>query len=189
MYSLKIKNMVCDRCISTVRRALNDLGYGVNSIHLGEAVISETPTEDELHDIADKIRQSGFELIHKNQSALTEDVKANLISYLKKVEDEENPPKLAFLSAKLHRNYSYLSNRFSELEGTTIEQYMIQLKIERVKELLTYQEMTLSEIAWKLNYSSVQYLSNQFKKVTGKTVSDFRSQMDETDRKSLDAIR
>lgn len=182
--------MVCDRCISTVRHALEDLGYEVESIRLGEAVISESPSEEELQNIADKIRQNGFELIHKNQSTLGEDVKANLISYLKRIEDEENPPKVsAFLSEKLHRNYSYLSNRFSELEGTTIEQYMIQLKIERVKELLTYQEMTLSEIAWRLNYSSVQYLSNQFKKVTGETVSTFRSQMDETDRKSLDAIR
>lgn len=182
--------MVCDRCISTVRNALEDLGYEVESVRLGEAVISESPSDDELQDIADKIRQNGFELIHKNQSSLAEEVKANLINYLKRVEDEGNPPKLsAFLSEKLHRNYSYLSNRFSELEGATIEQYMIQLKIERVKELLTYQEMTLSEIAWKLNYSSVQYLSNQFKKVTGETVSTFRSQMDETDRKSLDAIR
>ncbi|MCW9713220.1 AraC family transcriptional regulator [Aliifodinibius salicampi] len=182
--------MVCDRCISTVRRLLNDLGYEVNSVRLGEAVISETPAEDELHDNADKLRQDGFELIHKNQSALTEDVKSNLIGYLKRIENEVDPPKLsAFLSDKLHRNYSYLSNRFSKLEGTTIEQYMIRLKIERVKELLTYQEMTLSEIAWKLNYSSVQYLSNQFKKVTGQTVSDFRSELDELDRKSLDAIR
>lgn len=182
--------MVCDRCISTVRRALEDFGYEVQSVRLGEAVISESPSEEALQDIADKIRQKGFELIRENQSFLAEDVKANLISYLKKIEDEINPPKLsAFLSAKLHRNYSYLSNRFSELEGTTIERYMIQLKIERVKELLTYQEMTLSEIAWKLNYSSVQYLSNQFKKVTGETVSTFRSQMDGTDRKSLDTIR
>lgn len=190
MYSLKIKNMVCDRCISTVLRGLNDLGYEVDSVRLGEAIISETPSEEGIRDIADKIRQNGFELIRKNESALVEDIKSNIISYLKKIEEEENPPKLSTsLSENLHRNYSYLSNRFSELEETTIEQYMIQLKIERVKELLTHQEMTLSEIAWKLNYSSVQYLSNQFKKVTGNTVSDFRSQMNETNRQSLDAIR
>lgn len=137
-----------------------------------------------------KFVKKNFELIHKNHLALIEDVKANLIDYLKRIENEVDPLKLsAFLSEKLHRNYSYLSNRFSELEGTTIDQYMIQLKIERVKELLTYQEMTLSEIALRLNYSSVQYLSNQFKRVTGKTVNDFRLQMNETNRKSLDAIR
>lgn len=134
MYSLKIKNMVCDRCISTIRRTLEELGFQVESVRLGEAIISETPSEAGIRDIADKICQNGFELIHKNQSALTEEVKANLISYLKRVENEVDPPKLsAFLSEKLHRNYSYLSNLFSKLEGTTTEQYAIQLNIERVR--------------------------------------------------------
>jgi len=189
MDTLNIKNMVCDRCIMSVREMLHDLGYQVESVKLGRAEIGSRPTEDELTTIAEKLQGKGFELITQKSKALIEDVKALLIAYVKVLEQEEKPPKLsAYLSEKLHRNYSYLSSRFSNETSLTIEQYLIQLKIERVKELLTYQEMTLSEIAWKLNYSSVQYLSNQFKDVTGETVTAFRSHLDATERQSLDKV-
>jgi AraC-like DNA-binding protein len=189
MSTLKIKNMVCDRCIMTVRELLEESGYQVDSVSLGKAVIHENPDDDGVREIDEKLREKGFELIRKNSEALTEQIKAHLIDYLEYIEDKDHPEKLSeYLSTQLHNNYSYLSSHFSDQENITIERYFIHLKIERVKELLTYQEMTLSEIAWKLNYSSVQYLSNQFKKVTGETVSAFRKHMDAGDRQSLDAI-
>lgn len=190
MTTLKIKNMVCDRCIMSVREVLKNLEYNVDSVVLGKADISEDPKQDEFDAIAEKLGDKGFELIKENSEALIEEIKAQLIKFLEHIEAEENPKKLSeYLADKLHHNYSYLSNRFSTQENLTVEQYFIHLKIERVKELLTYQEMTLSEIAWKLNYSSVQYLSNQFKKVTGETVSSFRKHMDDTSRQSLNAIQ
>lgn len=182
--------MVCDRCIMTVREVLQDLGYQVESVSLGKAVIREGPAEQQLDEIAHELNGKGFELIREREQEFVEQIKAQLINYLNYIEAEDEPKKLSeYLSEQLHHNYSYLSNRFSTWENSTIEQYLIRLKIERVKELLTYQELTLSEIAWKLNYSSVQYLSNQFKKVTGETVSSFQKHMDEDSRQSLDAIQ
>jgi len=190
MATLEIKNMVCDRCIASVREVLKDLGYQVDRVELGQAQIVGSPTKTARDEIAEALRDKGFELIAEKGQALVEKIKAQLITYLEKLEAEDSPPKFSdYLAENLHHNYSYLSNRFSSEQNITIEQYLIQLKIERVKELLTYEELTLSEIAWKLNYSSVQYLSNQFKKVTGETVSAFREHMDEQGRQSLDAIR
>lgn len=190
MNSLKIKNMVCDRCIMTVRQVLNNLGYEVHSVNLGKVELAENPEGDELVEIDRNLREQGFELIHEGNKMLVEQIKAELINYLQHIEREENPQKLSdFLANNLHHNYSYLSNQFSKQEGITIERHFILLKIERVKELLSYGEKTLSEIAWNLNYSSVQYLSNQFKKVTGETVSSFRKHMDSDSRQSLDAVQ
>lgn len=189
MNTLAIKNMVCDRCIMTVQRVLEDLGYEVLDISLGKAKLDKALKEEEVDRIHKKLQEFGFELIQKDSPALVEKIKSHLIRYRDQLEENENTVKLStFLSDNLHHNYSYLSSLFSKQEGVTIEQYLIRLKIERVKELLSYQDMTLSEIAWKLNYSSVQYLSNQFKNITGETVSCFRKHMDETDRRSLDAI-
>jgi AraC-like DNA-binding protein len=115
-------------------------------------------------------------------------VKSILIQYLDTIEREKNPPKLSqFVSEKSNYNYSYLSKVFSEKKGSTIETYLIELKIERVKELLEFRKYTLSEIAWRLKYSSVQYLSNQFKKVTGSTVTQFLK-MKSIKRKKRDQI-
>jgi YesN/AraC family two-component response regulator len=189
MATLKIKNMVCDRCVSSVRNLLQDFGHDVKSVELGKAEIDGDLEEDQYQAVAQRLQQRGFELITETSDALIESIKTQLIKYLAVLVEEEDPPKLSsYLSEKLHRNYSYLSSRFSSGTDLTIEQYFIQLKIERVKEWLTYQEMTLSEIAWKLNYSSVQYLSNQFKKVTGETVSTFRSHLDTSHRQSLDQV-
>lgn len=181
--------MVCDRCITTVHDLLEKLGHDVESVALGEASIGEVPSAEELDAIAKNLKERGFQLIRAQEDVLVEEIKAHLLGYLKKVEAEEDPPKLSdYLKEHMHQNYSYISNRFSNQANSTIEQYLIKLKIERVKELLTYKEMTLSEIAWKLNYSSVQYLSNQFKKVTGETVSSFRQHLNTSERKSLDAV-
>lgn len=189
MKTLAIKNMVCDRCIMMVQRVLEDLGYEVHDVSLGKAKLDKALKEEELDRIHKKLQEFGFELIQKDSPALVEKIKSQLIRYRDQLEEKENTDKLStFLSESLHHNYSYLSSLFSKQEGITIEQYLIRLKIERVKELLSYQDMTLSEIAWELNYSSVQYLSNQFKSVTGETVSSFRKHMNENSRTSLDAI-
>ncbi len=181
--------MVCDRCIMTVQDVLEELGYEVDSVSLGKAEVSEEiDGAAKLTEIDSKLQDKGFELIKKNNEALVEDIKSALIDYLTYLENKDNPVKVSeYLAEKLHHNYSYLSNRFSNYENTTIEQHIIQLKIERVKELLTYEEMTLSEIAYKLNYSSVQYLSNQFKKVMGMTVTAFKKE-ETISRKSFDTV-
>jgi len=181
--------MVCDRCIMTVETVLDDLGFDVREVSLGNAVISGDPDRDEFDQIRQELSDKGFELITDRNDKLLEELKVQLLSYLRYLEDTDDPSKISmYLQQELNYNYSYLSNYFSKHLGMTIEKYLINLKIERVKELLTYEELTLSEIAWKLNYSSVQYLSNQFKKITGETVSSFRSHIDERDRQSLDTI-
>ena len=186
---LHIRNMVCPRCITVVSDTLRELGYEIEEVELGRLVIKgERDFDRSLID--EKLREHGFGLIENKNQQLVEKTKTLLIQYVQALEEQEEAPKLSdYLSEKLHQNYSSVSSAFSESEETTIEKYLIHLKIERVKELLSYEELTLSEIAWKLNYSSVQYLSNQFKKITGETVSSFRKNMDEQSRQSLDAIR
>jgi AraC-like DNA-binding protein len=189
MTTLKIKNMVCDRCIMTVEAVLEDLGFDVREVSLGNAVIFGDPERDEFDQISEELSEKGFELITDRNDKLLEELKVQLLSYLRYLEDTDDPQKLStYLQQELNYNYSYLSNYFSKHMGMSIKKYLINLKIERVKELLTYGELTLSEIAWKLNYSSVQYLSNQFKNVTGETVSSFRSHSDKNSRQSLDAV-
>lgn len=181
--------MVCDRCIMTVRDELEGLDYNVNSISLGEAKIEQSLDPSEVEEIANNLSDKGFELITKKNDELVEDIKVRLLAYLKTIEEQEDSPKVSsYLEEHLKYNYAYLSDYFSRQTDSTIEKHLINLKIERVKELLSYKELTLSEIAWKLNYSSVQYLSNQFKKVTGETVSSFRKHMDKKSRQSLDSI-
>jgi AraC family transcriptional regulator len=190
---LHIKNMVCPRCVSTVREILESLDYEVEKVTLGQAMVtgkSTDPVGDEK--LQAKLAQQGFELLVDPDRRLIEQIKTELLGYLKRQEQDADSgkelPKLSdYLSEKLHKNYSTLSKLFSEQESITIEKYLIRLKIERVKELVSYGEMTLSEIAWKLNYSSVQYLSNQFKQVTGMSVSDFK-QASDSFRKPLDDL-
>ncbi len=180
--------MVCDRCIMTVQQVLEDLGFEVESIALGKVTVTEEVGSEDLEKISDELVDKGFELIKKNNKALLEQIKVQLIDYLKHLEETEDPDNVsAFLEENMQYNYSYLSKYFSDHGGVTIEQYLINLKIERVKELLTYNELTLSEIAWRLNYSSVQYLSNQFKKKVGVSPTDFKKTAGTT-RKTLDSI-
>ena len=153
--------MVCNRCIMVVKNELEKLGFQTLNISLGEVELKNNLTETEKTNLDNHLKTFGFksyiiEIIHQNNSEL----KSNLSDYL---------------SSKLHHDYSYLSNLFSEVEGTTIEKYFIAQKIEKVKELLVYDELSLSEIADQMNYSSVGYLSNQFKKVTGLTPTHFKN--------------
>ncbi|PWN07359.1 helix-turn-helix domain-containing protein [Rhodohalobacter mucosus] len=185
---IAIKNMVCPRCIESVAGILADMSIPVEEVDLGFAHTARKLTDNELHLLDQKLLSKGFERVEDRESELVNLVRAMLIRYIDHVENSENPNKLSvFISEHTSYNYSYLSNVFSDQTGITIETCLIRLKIERVKELLHFRKWTLSEIAWKLKYSSVQYLSNQFKKVTGQTVTEYlRANI--SGRKALDQI-
>jgi len=170
-----------------VRNELDKLGLKLKDIRLGEATLEREPAAEEKRKLEEALVTLGFQLIDDKKSRLIEKIK-NIIIELVHHQDGEIKTNLSeLLSSKLHRDYNYLSNLFSEVEGSTIEKYYIAQKIEKVKELLVYDELSLSEIALRLNYSSVAYLSNQFKKVTGLTPSHFK-QVKENKRQSLDEV-
>lgn len=179
--------MVCNRCLMVVQEEMNKLGLEIENMKLGEVTLQKELTTIERNALEGALVLLGFQLIDDKKSRLIEQIK-NVIINLVHYEDNEAKTNLSdILSKKLHHDYNYLSNLFSEVESTTIEKYFIAQKIERVKELLVYDEMSLSEIALQLNYSSVAYLSNQFKKVTGLTPSHFK-QIREDKRKPLDKV-
>lgn len=184
---LHIKNMVCPRCISTVARILEDAGLPVVEVKLGEARIQGSPVPD-YEQLNASLKEEGFALIYDREKQLSESIKNILIDYLEHYQTQYEPVTTSvFLSEKLHLPYQQLSKVFSRQEGSTIEKFFIKLKIEKVKELLSYQQLTLSEIAYQLKYSSVQHLSNQFRKVAGISVSDYKQQP-AFPRTSLDAL-
>jgi len=179
--------MVCPRCVSTVNRVLTDAGLQVKEVKLGEALV-QSPEVPDLDVLNTALEQEGFELIYDLEKQLSEKVKTLLIDYLEHFQTQYEPVTTsAFLADKLNMPYQQLSKVFSRQENTTIEKFFIRLKIEKVKELLSYHQLTLSEIAFRLKYSSVQHLSNQFKKVTGQSVSAYK-QADALPRTSLDAL-
>jgi len=166
--------MVSTRCKMMVKEELKKLGLHYIMVELGEVEIMENITEEQREEIKIALLKSGLELMDDKKAMLIEKIK-NIIVELIHYSDEEL--KINFsehLSNKLNRDYTYLSNLFSEVQGTTIEQFIISHKIERIKELIIYDELNITEIAWKMNYSSVAHLSNQFKKVTGLTPSHFK---------------
>ncbi|GGG87361.1 hypothetical protein GCM10007415_21380 [Parapedobacter pyrenivorans] len=187
MNTLFIKNMVCNRCIMVVQNELDKLGLDVKNIRLGEVILDKALTTEEKKKLNEALQPLGFEIIDHKKSRIIEKIK-NVIIELVHYQDNDAKTNLSdLISNKLNHDYNYLSNLFSEVEGTTIEKYFIAQKIEKVKELLVYNELSLSEIAFQLNYSSVAYLSNQFKKVTGLSPSHFR-QIRAVKRKSLDEV-
>ena len=185
---LYIKNMVCDRCISAVRTVLHSLGLEVEHIQLGEVDVTTNDALD-IELISEKLKAQGFELIDDKKSQLINRLKSSIIEEIRSGQPHRKASEnfSSYLANTLHVDYTQLSKTFSSLEGRTIEKYIIAQKIEYVKELLMYNELSLSEIAWKLNYSSVQYLSNQFKKATGLTPSNFKA-LKEDKRKTLDKV-
>ncbi len=179
--------MVCGRCKLIVRKELEKLGLLVRAIELGEVELAEPIDEEMKKHVSIRLNSFGFELISDKRSKTIEQVK-NLIREL--VHDKNNEIEMnlsEYLRQKTNSDYNTLSNLFSEVEGVTIEKYFILQKIERVKELLMYDEMSLSEIAYALNYSSVAYLSNQFKKITGLTPSHFKN-LKNNMRKHIDEL-
>lgn len=187
MSILFIKNMVCNRCIMVVQHEINKLGLEIKNMKLGEVTLEKELTSTERDALERALVPLGFQVIDDKKSRMIEQIK-NVIIDLVHYQDNESTTNLSdILSKKLNHDYNYLSSLFSEVEGTTIEKYFIAQKIEKVKELLVYDELSLSEIAFRLNYSSVAYLSNQFKKVTGLTPSHFK-QIREDKRKPLDKV-
>ncbi|HEX9251089.1 MAG TPA: AraC family transcriptional regulator [Ignavibacteriaceae bacterium] len=172
---LYIKNMVCDRCKMVVKTEFEKIGIHPLSVNLGEVDLNKDLNESEKLELKDKLQQLGFFLIDNKRSHLIGRIKTLIIELVHQQNSELKTNLSDFLSSHLNHDYNYISTLYSEVEGTTIEKYFIAQKIERVKELLIYDEFSLSEIANLLNYSSVAYLSNQFKKVTGLTPSYFKS--------------
>lgn len=187
MSTLFIKNMVCNRCILVIQNEFSKLNIAIESIALGEVTLEKELSSEDREAVETVLISLGFEVIDDKKSRLIERIK-NVIVELVHYQDNESKNNLShLLSEKLNHDYNYLSNLFSEIEGTTIEKYFIAQKIEKIKELLVYDELSLSEIAIRLNYSSVAYLSNQFKKVTGLTPSYFKK-IREDKRKPLDKV-
>jgi AraC family transcriptional regulator len=187
-YNLYIKNMVCDRCIRTVRDELTKLGMDVKDVQLGIVRLGQAPSEKQQDEAEKVLRENGFELLRNKHTVLAEKIKAAVVTLVHYTEESLAKENLSeYLSHKFDLSYKHLSSLFSEHENMTIEKYYIYQKIERAKELLEYGEMNLSEIAYKLGYSSVQHFSTQFKKITGITPSQYTRQSD-IGRVPLDSI-
>lgn len=184
---LYVKNMVCNRCIQVVKEELNRLGIEVVDIQLGEVKLAQKVSLLQLDEIREVLMDRGFELLEDSNSKLIEQIKTAIIDLIHNLDIASNQNVSNYLEKKIGKEYSYLSNLFSSVENITIERYHILQKVEKVKELLVYDEMTLSEISYKLNYSSVQYLSGQFRKVTGMSPSEFKK-LTKKERLPLDKI-
>ncbi|WP_342647410.1 AraC family transcriptional regulator [Mucilaginibacter sp. CSA2-8R] len=182
-----VKNMVCHRCKLAVEQVLTESGYHVQQVELGEVTIDEDLNSTQLNALDTQLKHLGFELIDDRKAKLVERIKNLIIDRVHHHEDTLSINLSDYLAEKLHYEYNYLSNLFSEAEGTTIEKYYISQKIEKVKELLIYDELTLSEIAYRMGYSSVAYLSNQFKKETGFTPSHFKA-IKENKRRNIEEL-
>lgn len=166
--------MVSLRCKMLVKEELEKLGVPYSSIELGTVEITDDITEEQYEAFRTNLKKSGLELLDDKKNILVERIKNAIVEMVHYADELPEMNDSEYLREKLGYDYTYLSNIFSEVKGITIQQYMIMHKIEKVKELLLYDELNLSEIAYKLNYSSVAHLSNQFKKVTGLTPSYFK---------------
>jgi AraC family transcriptional regulator len=179
--------MVCDRCILIVRQQLENLDFEVADISLGKVEISQEPDEMQLQNIASAFEVLGFELIDKQKDKLVEQIKNKVIELVHYSElSEINQSLMNLIASALHKEYTYLSRLFSDAEGITIEKYIIQQKIEKVKELLEYGELNLNEIALKMGYSSSAHLSTQFKTITGISPRQYKAAGN--NRKPLDQL-
>jgi AraC-like DNA-binding protein len=170
-----------------VSSELEKMGVLYRNLTLGEVELLNQISHEQLEEFDKRLRKYGLELIVDKRAKLIEQIKSIIIEQIHYSEEELKLNFSEYLSEKLNLNYKYLSNLFSEMHGTTIENYIIKQKIERVKELLVYNELNLSEIAYKLNYSSVQHLSNQFKKVTGLTPTFFKK-LEDKRRSSINNV-
>ena len=171
---LYIKNMVCIRCKMVVKDELTKLGLHYTSVELGEADIVETLSPEQQDQFKEALVRSGLELMDDKKSVLIQKIKNVIVELIHYTDEPLTVNFSVFLSTKLDYDYTYLANLFSEVQGITIEKFIITHKIERVKELLVYNELNLTEIAYLMHYSSVAHLSAQFKKITGLTPSHFK---------------
>ncbi|SDB29434.1 AraC-type DNA-binding protein [Flavobacteriaceae bacterium MAR_2010_188] len=181
--TLHVKNMVCNRCKSTVVREIKAAGFDLETIELGKVTISGN-NSDGIIKLEEALNAHGFEIIKDDTKELIEQLKITLIQ---KLESQELSNLSEFLPNAFHRSYSALSKLFSKTEGMTIEKYLINLKIEKVKEYIQLGQLNFSEIAYALNYTNSGHLARQFKNVTGMSMSEFKT-LQHWDRKSIDQI-
>lgn len=191
MLELHIKNMVCNRCITAVRNELLTVGLHPLVVEMGVVHLAEDKLDEETQiNLANRLTDLGFELLDNSRTRLIGQIKNLIIEKIHRSEDLDDKVNWSkLISDQVFHEYNYLSTLFSSVEGITLEQYIIRQKIERVKELLFYDELSLGEIGLKLGYSSIAHLSAQFKKVTGQTPSLFKkTRAIDMKRKPLDAI-
>jgi AraC-like DNA-binding protein len=175
---LFIKYMVSNRCKMVVKEILKEMDLHFILVDLGEVDIMEDITPEQREILKNELLESGLELMDDKKSILIEKIKTIIIQMIHHTEEDIKINFSDYLSEKLHHNYNYLANLFSDIQGTTIEHFIISHKVERVKELMIYGELTITEIAYKMNYSSVAHLSTQFKKTTGLSPSHFKQLKD-----------
>ncbi len=179
--------MVCPRCVQSVRTILSDMNKNIVDVQLGEAWIEDELNDEERQDFKLRLEGVGFELLDDSKKQLIERIKNILIQLIQYSESELQLNYSDYLAQKIGKDYRYLSNLFSTLNGMTIEKYIIQLKVEKIKEYISYEELTISEVAYKMNYSSPAHLSRQFKQVCGLSPKEYKLQLD-SQRKSLDQL-
>jgi AraC-like DNA-binding protein len=173
--ALVIRDMVCDRCKTVVKRVLKAHGLAVKSVELGEVELEQEPAPEQLEALRAALKEEGFELVDGREAAMIARIKAAIVNLVHHSGSEGRVKLTEHLSAALNKEYSSLTQLFTEVEGITIEQYFLLQRIERVKELIKYDEVSLSEIADRVGFSSVAHLSAQFKKLTGMTPSAFKA--------------
>ena len=187
--SVYIKNMVCSRCMMVVEEIFKSENIQPVSVALGEVRLLEQLPDDKATSIRNQLKEKGFELIDDKKSLLLERTKSLVIDEIHHHDHFELKINWShFLADKLEVEYAYLSALFSSVNGITLEQYIIKQKIEKVKEYLFYDELSVKEIAFKLGYSSVAHLSTQFKKITGLTPTEFKESREIINRTSLDQV-
>ena len=179
--------MVSNRCKLAVKEVLKNLGVHFIIVDLGEVEIMEELSQEQRAQLREGLLQTGLELMDDRKGILIERIKNAIVEMVHHSDDSPKTNFSDYLSDKLHYDYTYLANLCSEVQGATIGQFIIAHKIERIKELITYGELNISEIAWKMNYSSVAHLSNQFKKITGLTPTHFK-QLKEKRRSPIEKI-
>ncbi|MFA0963389.1 helix-turn-helix domain-containing protein [Roseivirga sp. BDSF3-8] len=185
--TLFIKNMVCPRCIEAVRQTLLNNNIPFTGVELGRVELAEEIDGSTVEELGTDLATQGFELLEENNARLVSRIKSLIVHQIHHSREERTVNFSTLLEEGLHHDYAYMSRLFSSVEGMTIEKFVTRQKIERVKELLCYNEMSLSQIAADMQYSSTSYLSSQFKKETGMTPSDFKK-LTRPERKPLDSI-
>jgi hypothetical protein len=184
---IAVKNMVCNRCIAAVESIFEELKIDINQITLGEVETKNEISDKDLENLNYKLKSTGFEILEDSSKKQIEKIKNLIIQKISEEDISESFLLSEFFSSELHKDYSSISKLFSQNESVTLEQYFILQKIEKVKELLLYKELNLTEISQKLGYKSVQHLSNQFKKITGFSPTQFLKAKDKK-RIALDKV-
>lgn len=187
MSKLLIKNMVCQRCVMTVKDILTKIDIPFQDVSLGEVEVARKLSEEQLKQLDESLKKVGFELIETRVNKIIEDIKLRVIEYISLGIESQEVKLSSFITEKIPYHYTYISDLFSSVEGKTIEQYFILQRIEKVKELIVYDQLSLTEISYQTGFSSVHHLSTQFKKITGLSPSHFRKIAGDK-RKSIDKV-